>query len=226
MRTSRRSRPVPRRRAWWAACLAAVVLAGVVGCGDGDVPAAAGPPEPVGFAVVGDSITAGLDAPVEGTRVRGTGSWVPAADVAPLEFRGGWAVPGARTADMRAGVRPVEADVLVVLAGTNDVLGGVPWERTREDLLAAVAATGVTRVVLLAVPPIDVAPRAREDLNAHLAALAGERGWTSVDPWTDVATDRGTFTAGASADGVHPTQPVADLVGTRVRTALLDPAGD
>jgi lysophospholipase L1-like esterase len=184
-----------------------------------------GTTEVVGFGVVGDSITAGLGAPVRGTEVRGTGSWVDAADVAPLEFRGGWAVPGARTADMRDGVAPVDADVLVVLGGTNDVLGGVPWERTREDLVAASAATGVPEVVLVAVPPLDVAPQAREDLNGRLGALADEQGWAWVDPWTDVATERGTFAAGTSADGVHPTQAVADLVGARIRAALLDLTG-
>ena len=38
-----------------------------------------------------------------------------------MRFAGGYAVPGATTAVMRDGVGPVDADVLVVMGGTNDV---------------------------------------------------------------------------------------------------------
>jgi lysophospholipase L1-like esterase len=180
--------------------------------------------EVLGFGVVGDSITAGTTAPVEGTRADGAGSWIPAATVPPLEFRGGWAVPGARTGDMRAGVGPVDADIVVLMGGTNDVQAGVPWEQTRDNLLAIVTTAAAPDVVLSAVPPLDPAARQALDLNAALQGLAGEQGWAFVDPWTDARTQEGTWAPGASTDGVHPTQQVADLVGARIRAALLDRA--
>ncbi|MGY1663985.1 SGNH/GDSL hydrolase family protein [Geodermatophilus sp. SYSU D00705] len=176
------------------------------------------------FGVVGDSITAGTTAPVEGTRADGAGSWIPAAAVPPLEFAGGWAVPGARTEDMRAGVGPVDADVLVVMAGTNDVQLGDPWTRSSENLVTIVATAGVADVVLAAIPPLDRAPQQALDHNVGLQQLAAEHGWSLIDPWTDQRTPAGTWTAGASGDGVHPTEQVADLVGSRIRAALLDRA--
>ncbi|MGX5654763.1 SGNH/GDSL hydrolase family protein [Geodermatophilus nigrescens] len=181
---------------------------------------------PVRLAVVGDSITAGIGAPLEGTQARGTGSWLPAAVGGPVELVGGWAVPGAHTAEMAAGVQPLEADALVVLGGTNDVLADVPWERTREDLLAVVATAGVPRVLLVAVPPSDRAPEATAALNGRLRQLAAEQGWSHLDAWADVTAADGRFVPGASADGIHPVQPVADAAGGRIRAALLDLTGD
>ncbi|MFW3172817.1 SGNH/GDSL hydrolase family protein [Geodermatophilus sp. CPCC 206100] len=222
-----------------AVALLAVLLAVLVACGTpgasgeseaspagtgGSEPPAPAPPEPVGFAVVGDSITAGTTAPVEGTRADGAGSWIPAAAVPPLAFRGGWAVPGATTADMRAEVGPVDAEVLVVMGGTNDLQLGIPWEQSRADLVSAVGTAGVGAVVLSGIPPLDRAPQAALDHNGALRQLAGEQGWTFVDPWTESRTPQGTWVPGASGDGVHPTQQVADLVGGRLRAAVLDRA--
>jgi lysophospholipase L1-like esterase len=59
-----------------------------------------------------------------------------------LRFAGGYAVPGATTAVMRDGAGPVDADVLVVMGGTNDVGTEVPWEMTRANLVQIVTAAG------------------------------------------------------------------------------------
>jgi lysophospholipase L1-like esterase len=178
----------------------------------------------LGFAVVGDSITAGTASPQDPS-VPGAGSWVPAAQGGPLEFRGGWAVPGATTADMLAGVRPADADVVVVLAGTNDVTQGIPWETRADNIQDIVDAVGVDDVLVSAIPPLDRRPAEALAHNGRLAALARERGWGFTDPWTDVRTPEGRFTSGASLDGTHPTSGVADAVGRRLRDALLSGAG-
>jgi hypothetical protein len=229
--------PSPSGRLLLAALVLAV-LAVVTGC-SGDLPrpdAAAGTattsrstsgtagPTPsvrtTRFGVVGDSLTAGADHSL-GTDPHGPGSWLPAAIGEPLEFSGGWAVAGAGTADMLAGVEPVDADVLVVLAGTNDVLDGVPWEASRANLLAIVGVTGVDDVLVVAIPPLDSAPVAAAGYDHRLAELAGDEGWQYLDPWTAVS-DAGRWVSGASPDGIHPTQLVADEVGQAIRTALLD----
>jgi lysophospholipase L1-like esterase len=172
------------------------------------------------FAVVGDSITAGF-APVEGTTVRDRSSWIPFADQDErLRFAGGYAVPGATTAVMRDGVGPVDADVLVVMGGTNDVGTGVPWESTRANLVQIVSTAAVPVVVLSAIPPRDDAAEQVRQLNARLEALAAERGWHHVDPWAGMS-DEGSWVAGTSDDGIHPVEQVVGLVGQRLAAALV-----
>lgn len=199
---------------------AAPVVADPAGPQTGAAPDGTG--HAISFTVVGDSITAGLAGPVRGTEVPESGSWLGTADVYPLQFRGGYAVPGATTLDMESGVHPVDADVLVVMAGTNDVGTQVPWEETRDNLLTITGTVGPDTVLLVAVPPHDGIPRLTAELNGQLTALAAEQGWAHLDPWDGAATEEGTYSAGSSDDGVHPTQAVADLVGDRIRAALVE----
>jgi lysophospholipase L1-like esterase len=186
----------------------------------------------VSFVVVGDSITAG-PIPIEATGAQeeavqqfGSGSWLPKAQGRPLRFLGGWAVSGATTEEMRAGVVPAKADVVVVMAGTNDLLRGVPWEQTRANLLAIVDTVGVHDVLVSAVPPADELPAGRQDFDQRLRELADQQGWHLVDPWVSVEQQDGSWVPGASADGVHPTQATADAAGRVLRAAVLDAAGD
>jgi lysophospholipase L1-like esterase len=84
------------------------------------------PPLVRSFAVVGDSITAG-SLPLRGDKVPGAGPWIPVVDVDPLDLTGGLAVPGATTEDLSAAVTPLTGDLLVIMAGTNDLFQQVPW---------------------------------------------------------------------------------------------------
>jgi hypothetical protein len=171
------------------------------------------------FTVVGDSLTAGLDAPIEGTEVTSPTSWVPSAVGPTVDFVGGWAVPGAPTADMLAGARPETADVLVLMGGTNDLRTGVGWSDTRRHLLGVVDTVGVSHVLLCAVPAWQPDPEESVALDEHLEKLAAREGWTFLDPWAEVDVD-GSWTAGASADGVHPVAAVAAEVGRQIGAAL------
>jgi lysophospholipase L1-like esterase len=228
-------------RALGRTAVAAVLLVSVAGCGPAadDVqpaaPTAAVPSSPAPatadpaplrtFVVVGDSITAGatdVSLPLVDDRVQGDASWLPAAEQeSGLDLVAGWAVPGATTADMLAGVEPTDwtADVLVVMAGTNDLDRGLAWQESAADLEGVVAAAGAPTVVVVAIAPSDPRPAARNGYNAALADLAGRNGWTYLDPWGEVDAG-GAFTPGASPDGVHPTPTVAAEVGGRIGRSL------
>ncbi|SHN85038.1 Lysophospholipase L1 [Geodermatophilus obscurus] len=221
--------------------MAAVLLAAVAGCGptadDGRAgtvaPAtsaasrspAPAPTAPRTFVAVGDSITAGAtdpSQPLVEDRVQGDASWLPAAEQASgVDLVGGWAVPGATTADMLAGVEPTDwtADAVVVMAGTNDLVRGVPWQESAAAIQGVVAATGAPTALVVAIAPNDLRPAARNGFNAALAELAGRNGWTYLDPWTEVDAG-GAFPPGASPDGVHPAPAVAADAGDRIGRSL------
>lgn len=173
--------------------------------------------------VVGDSITAGIG-PTDSALHPGDTSWLPGAQGAPLEFAGGWAVPGTTSPQMRDGVTPLDGDVLVLLAGTNDLQWSIPWDVTRDALVQIAATVGTPRTMLVAVPPLDSRPADAVTHNQRAAGLASEQGWEFVDPWTGIAGD-GRFAPGTSADGIHPTPAAAAQAGARVREALLAGAG-
>ena len=229
------------RRALVRTAVSVVLLAAVAGCSPAadDVapaappsavpsrpaPAASDPATPRTFLAVGDSITAGatdVAQPLVRDRVQGDSSWLPAAEQASgWDLVDGWAVPGATTADMLAGVEPTDwtADVLVVMAGTNDLARGLPWEESAAHLEGIVAAAGAPTAVVVAIAPSDPRPAARNGYNAALAGLAGGNGWTYLDPWGEVDAG-GVFAPGASPDGVHPTPAVAADVGSRIGRSL------
>jgi lysophospholipase L1-like esterase len=146
---------------------------------------------------------------------------VPAAIGPTVDFVGGWAVPGAPTAAMRAGARPVAADVLVLMAGTNDVRLGVDWPETEDNLVAIVETVGIGRVLVSAIPPYDPDPGRSVDFNRRLEKLAADRGWTFLTPWSTFDDD-GSWTAGASADGVHPVPSVAAEVGRQLNVVMAE----
>jgi hypothetical protein len=171
------------------------------------------------FVSVGDSITAGSTA-VQGIAPPGVGSWIQAAALQPLRYEGAWAVPGATTADMLAGVTPMAADTLILLGGTNDVLHGWDADGSLERLVAVADTVGIDDVVLVAIPPLDPHPAAAVAFNRRLAELAGQQRWRFVDPWEGIG-ENGVYLAGATTDGVHPVPEAADLVGRRIRAALL-----
>jgi lysophospholipase L1-like esterase len=196
----------------------ATLAQALLGRGHRDVPA-----DTVTFAVVGDSISA-WDPSYANAH-----PWQDGAATLPLAFVGGWAVPGATTTQMLAesAGRLPEADVLVIMAGTNDLLPEVTDHRPASTLVridAIVRASGATRVVLSAVAPNDLRPDETAVLNAHLAALARLRGWTWVDPWVEVRSADGTYVEATTTDGIHPRPATARRVGIAMHTAIVDAA--
>ncbi len=174
---------------------------------------------PLTLAVVGDSISEADSHDFSAGRL-GEASWVRHAVGDGVRFAGGWAVSGAVTAEMARYARPVPADVLVILAGTNDVYRGVPFATCAANLRSIAEAVGAGRVVVSAIPPIDVEPELVTAYNRQLQDFATESGWEFVDAMTGIRQgDR--FADGMSDDGVHPTVRAAEAIGAAVGEYLL-----
>jgi phospholipase/lecithinase/hemolysin len=197
---------------------------GAQSAGSPTSPAATGPPaqsEPVRMAVVGDSISYGDSADFPGGAL-GDASWVRWAVDERLVFAGGWAVPGAVTEAMAENVRPYDADVLVILAGTNDLAFGIPAEQTMANLARIAETAGVGRVVLVGIPPNDFLADAVTHYNAALRSFAAEQRWEFADAAAPLRADGNTFGEGMTWDGVHPTVDGARLLGEGIRAHVLD----
>lgn len=197
------------------------VVVGLAGCGGVDAP---GEPLPgagaTELAVVGDSITV-ADSPDLAGGDLGPESWVRYAVGEEVSFAGGWAQWGATTEQMVVGVDEIDADVLVILAGTNDVGVAEPFADTADNIEEIVVRSGVETVVLSAVPPIDAAPQSAVDLNARLQELALDHGWTWV-PQPEAMVDGDRFAAGMAQDGLHPTEEGARLIGEQIGQSVRD----
>lgn len=172
--------------------------------------------------VVGDSITE-ADSPDFDAGDIGQGSWAWWASGDGMDVVGGWAHAGATTADALAEVQPMSADVLVLMAGNNDIDWEVPTPKVLDHLVAIADRVGVPRVVLSAVAPEDGLGPEVADLNEALTGLAAEQGWQFVDPMTTVRGPDGDYRAGTSLDGVHPTEEASADIGTALHDAVVDP---
>lgn len=206
------------------ALFAAFALALLTAC-SGNPQGPSDPPETtepasdaIRMAAVGDSIT-DADSPDLDGGTPGPQSWVSYAVGQEIDFVGGWAVWGASTSEMASGVEEMDADVLVILAGTNDA-SSMAHEQIGENLIAIERAAGVDQVVLSSVPPIDAAPSNATELNAYLEAFAAQHGWM----WTDAAQglrDGDEFADGMAYDGLHPTEEGAQVLGEAIGRAVL-----
>ncbi|NEK87254.1 SGNH/GDSL hydrolase family protein [Blastococcus saxobsidens] len=220
------SRPLTIGR---GAVLVAAVGTLLAGCAGGDGPGpgpaapAAGAGADVRLAVIGDSITQ-ADGDVPRGRI-GPTSWLDTATGQGARFAGGWARAGATTEDMLAAATPVDADVLVILAGTNDPRAGISGEGTADNIRAVVDRVGVEQVVISAVPPRDPAPEIAVATNEVLAELADDEGWDFVDAMEDVREDD-RYAPGMTDDGIHPTARAAALIGEALGEAVVAAAAD
>ena len=174
-------------------------------------------------AFVGDSLTVGFSPDFSAGDID-PGSWVQQVLDERFTFGGGWAVWGATTDQMRAGVTPLDAEVLVILAGTNDVALGVPFETTAENLSAIADTIGAERVVVSAIPPLDTAPDLPPAFNARLERFVESQGWAWVPPVEELEAAAGRFAEGMTSDGVHLTPEGAEVLGRAIRAVVLDVA--
>lgn len=202
------------------ACASLIVGCSASGRADGN-----GSPEPSAvaahgrFAAVGDSIT-DADSPDFAAGEIGAASWATYVVDGGFVFAGGWAEWGATTAMMADSVGPVNADVLVVLAGTNDVGFGIPFEDSAANLDRIIEVVGIEDVVVVSIPPMDALPAGAQAYNERLDDLATDRGWRFVDASDGLRTADGRFGEGMSSDGLHPSVEGARVLGEAIATAL------
>lgn len=171
------------------------------------------------FAAVGDSIS-DADSPDFSARDLGAASWATYVVDDGFAFAGGWAEWGATTAMMADSVGPIDADVLVVLAGTNDVAFGIPFEESAANLDRIVDTVGIEDVLVVSIPPMAALPDGAEGYNAGLDDLAADRGWRFVDASAGLRTADGRFGDGMSSDGLHPSAEGARVLGEAIAVAL------
>lgn len=152
------------------------------------------------FAAFGDSTTSRASA------------WLPHVDDT-VQHVGGYAQPGFTSAEVLAHVTPVDADVTVIMLGTNDVADGLTSPSrmaTKRNIEAIATQSGARRVLLAAIAPCDeVSVLDRRTLgyalNRDLSQFAADHGWLFADPWSSVRLLSNGWTSGASGDKVHPT---------------------
>ena len=178
--------------------------------------------------VVGDSLAAGRFADAQ---AQAFPQQVAAATRSSLELVG---VPGATTADLAAQAVPGQGDVVVVEAGTNDVLSQTPLRRFADDyraLLAKVtAASPGAKLVCLTTwiskddpPPAKIAP---SSYDAAIRRACGAGVVADIAPIFDAQpatrgpAGRPTFLG--PGDEFHPnsTGPRRDRAGDRSQARL------
>ncbi len=176
------------------------------------------PRSPGGLAAIGDSITAGSGGWSSAGFLPVTSWFSHAIAIADLPFNVNAALPNQATewiASRLAGDALARCPgVVAIMAGTNDVLNGLPIERPLRLIARMVAecrAAGA-EPVLLTLPPYEVAGRAVPDFNRALRELADDRRVTIIDAHTAVAGD-GRYGDGMSDDGLHPNRHGARAIG-------------
>jgi hypothetical protein len=200
------------------AVLAAAML-GLAGCALAPATPPATADDAITFAVAGDSLTAWDDQsfpepdgdldPITWTH------WVIADG---LELAGGYARGFATARDIADNMVAVDADVLVVMVGTNDT-GVTDTDAVLASIDDIVATAGARSVLISAIPPDDGFAAEALTYNLALVEHAADRGWAFVDPWADMRVD-GVWAEGLSIDGVHPTPDAAEVAGVVISGAI------
>ena len=176
------------------------------------------------FAVAGDSLTAWDDQTFpdpDGDLDPVT--WTYWAIEDGLQLAGGYARGFASAADIAAAMVAVDADVLVVMVGTNDT-GVTDPDAVLASIDEIVETAGARAVLISAIPPDDGFAADALAYNLALVGHAAERGWAFVDPWAAMRVD-GVWDDGLSTDGVHPTPDAAEAAGQVIAAAIRELAG-
>ena len=188
--------------------LALLSLALLCGC--------AVPAQSFTFAVAGDSLTAWDNQTFphpDGDF--STVTWTHWAIGPDVQLAGGFAREDLTAAQIADNMVAVEADVLVVLAGTNDV-DVTPVEEVLAGIERIVETSGLSTVLISALPPVD----GSAEYNTALEELARSHEWGFVDPWVSLRRDDGEWLDGSTNDGVHPKPDSAKVVGAALVAAM------
>lgn len=175
--------------------------------------------DPVRVAVVGDSLTAGGGRELSWGLTADT--WITYAKGNGIEYVGGWAKGGTTVQTQAAAVRPIaDVDVLVLMAGTNDVRHHLSFAQSASSYDSIVATIHPKHVIIGAIPPYDRNPQGAAVYEKQLRAYVATKDWDFVDPWA-FARDGLRYRAGVSLDGIHPTTAGYQRLGENYRAAIL-----
>jgi hypothetical protein len=169
------------------------------------------PSTSLSFAVSGDSITAR------------PGSWRDQLGDRNLTFAGGFAEDGATSERAFGQVRRSQADVLVVMVGTEDVKRGTPFEDLTANIEKIVRFAECKSTLLCLLPPDNHTSGAINRrvngvvANRHLFDLGARRGWVVADPFAFARASNNSWGGGASEDGTHPLEHVSAEAAQRMR---------
>ena len=155
-----------------------------------------------------------------------TDTWPNKVPVDGLTFGGGYAIDGGTSIQVLAGAKELDLDVAVCAVGVNDVYqqatyGTIPLATTLAKITALEAKVKADNFILCKVSPYDLYPTQTATMNAALETLAGDNGWTLIDPFGAYRAVGGGWISGASYDGTHPNTPAATAAATVIRTAIL-----
>jgi lysophospholipase L1-like esterase len=178
------------------------------------------PENPVRVAIVGDSLTAGGGRTIPAMGLD-QNTWMTYAQGNGVDWVGGWAMGGTTVQIMSQHVKRIpHVDVLVLMAGTNDVRLHYTFAEAAPYYESIVKTIDPKRVIIGAIPPYDPDPNAAAVYGRQLKEYALSKGWDYTDPWR-FARDGKRYVAGISNDGIHPTTAGYRIVGHEYRDAIL-----
>lgn len=137
-----------------------------------------------------------------------------------VEVVGGYVRSGVTTTRLAQNTTKVDADVLIILAGANDIQQDVPLATSAANMKQIVQATGITRVLISATTPVNSKPGTTASYNEQLRQLAQTNGWSYVDAPAGVRNGN-VYAAGMSnSGGIQPNAAAARIIGEAIAAAL------
>jgi len=177
---------------------------------------------PIGVAVFGDSNSTGFSGTLEAGVAAGT-AWVSHMPAEEFTLVGGWAIDGSTSTAMADAAMAIpDAELLIVMAGTNDIAAGVPTVFTLDEISRIADTVGASSIVLCAIAPLNWSPGAVTDLNAALKEYARAQGWLFIDPWAPVRNPDGTWASAYLTDGVHTSAEGYAIAGAQIAAQLTE----
>ncbi len=177
--------------------------------------------DPVRVAIVGDSLTAGGRRTIPEMGLD-RNTWMTYAQGHGVKWVGGWAKGGTTVQIMSQHVHPAgPVDVLVLMAGTNDVRLHYSFAQAAPYYDAIVATLEPKHVIVGAIPPYDRNPAGAAAYEKQLKSYVAAKKWEFVDPWGFARGSGGRYAAGTTLDGIHPTTRGYAAVGREFRSAIL-----
>lgn len=134
--------------------------------------------------------------------------------------------PGAETSSLipRLDAATTDADMVVVQAGTNDLLSARTPEDAAQGLFSlwdGIKERGAQPIASL-VPPSDARPAEVVVLNDLIREEAENQGIPLIDVYSTVANEDGAWAAGLSDDGVHSNKEGSDRMASAAQDQLAE----